>query len=202
MGESILTMRRFGVLIPFYSLIPVGLGVAAFWAFIVLIGAFRFMNCPDWTLLSPAPVNATGITGYYKNVVYLQLQDGTLSCNAQNGWQKCPPPPIAWEHEDAPDWVITHFEVIPNNNSLIKQETRFVPLVEIRYYALLDNGQVLQCSTTWTAEVRNILYSREILWLLLLVGIIIFSGGWFLKIVIEEGAPVLSDWFGNIKRIK
>lgn len=202
MGESILTMRRFGILIPFYSLIPVGLGVAALWVLVTLLGAFRFMNCPDWTLLSPAPVNAARITGYYKNVVYLQMQDGTPYCNSQNGWQKCPSPPITWEQKDAPDWVIKYFEIIPGNNSSVKQETRFTLLGEIRYYTLLDSGQVLYCSSTWTAEVKGILYSREIVWLLLLVGMMTFTGGWFLKIVIEEGAPVLSDWFGNIKRIK
>jgi len=195
-------MRRFGFLMPLYSVIPVGLGVASLWAITILFGAFRFTHCPAWQVLSSTPANTARITGYHKNVVYLQMQDGTLYCNSQGGWQKCSPPFYAWKQDDAPDWLIKYFEVIPDNKGLIKQETRFTILEEVHYYALLDGGQILQCPTTWIEDIRDVLYSREILGLLALVGIILFSGGWFFKIFIEEGAPVLSDWSGNIKRIK
>jgi len=195
-------MRRFGILIPLYSLLPFGLGVATLMGLFNLFDAFRFFNCPTWERVGASPANTSRIGGYYKSVVYLQMQDGTLECNSKNGWQPCPPPIYAWDQEDAPNWLVEHFEIIPDNNGLIKQEIRFTTLHEVRYYVLLDNGLLLQCSTTLKAEIQKILYSKEIVGLLLLVGIIVFSSGWFLKIFIEEGAPVLSDWSGNIKRIK
>jgi hypothetical protein len=195
-------MRRFGFLMPFHTVFPVGLGVASLWIMTVLFGALRFAHCPEWVPLGSAPANTARITGYYKNVTYLQMQDGTLYCNSKGAWQNCPPPFQAWEQEDAPDWLNKYFEIIPGAKGTIKLETRFATLGDIRYVALLEDGKIMTCATTWTADIRNVLYSREILGLLLLVGIMIFSSGWFLKIFIEEGDPVLSDWFGNIKRIK
>ena len=195
-------MRRFGLLVPLYAVIPFGLGVAAFWVLVVLFSVFRFANCPEWVSLSSTPVNTTRIAGYYKDVVYLQMQDETLYCNSQNGWQKCPSPIYIWDQEEAPAWLMEHFKIIPDSSVLIRQETRFTTLDEVRYYALLDNGQLLQCPTSLKAEIQKIIDSGEILWLGVIVGLIIFFGGWFLKILIEEGTPVLWDWFGRGKIIK
>ena len=195
-------MRRFGLLVPLYAVIPFGLGVAAFWVLVVLFSVFRFANCPEWVSLSSTPVNTTRIAGYYKDVVYLQMQDETLFCNSQNGWRKCPPPIYEWDQEEAPAWLLEHFKLIPDSSVLIRQETRFTTLDEVRYYALLDNGQLLQCPTSLKAEIQKIIDSGEILWLGVIVGLIIFFGGWFLKILIEEGTPVLWDWFGRGKVIK
>ena len=187
---------------PLYTMFPVGLGIASFWLMTVLFGALRFAHCPAWVSLGFAPANTARITGYYKNVTYLQMQDETIYCNLQGGWQKCPQPFHAWEQEDAPNWLIKYFEIIPDSKGLIQQETRFAILSDLHYLALLNDGRIMHCSTTWTADIRDVLNSRELLGFLLLVGIIIFSGGWFFKIFIEEGAPVISDWFGNVKRIK
>ena len=195
-------MRRFGLLVPLYAAIPFGLGVAAFWVLIVLFSVFRFANCPEWVSLSSTPVNTTRIAGYYKDVVYLQMQDETLYCNSQNDWRKCPPPIYEWDQEEAPAWLLEHFTLIPDSSVLIRQETRFTTLDEVRYYALLDNGQLLQCPTSLKAEIQKIIDSGEILWLGGIVGLIIFFGDWFLKILIEEGTPVLWDWFGRGKIIK
>jgi hypothetical protein len=195
-------MRRFGFLMPFHTIFPVGLGVASLWLMIVLFGALRFARCPEWVSLGSAPANTARITGHNKNITYLQMQDGTLYCNSTGGWQKCPPPFQAWQQKDAPDWLNKYFEIIPGNKGAVKLETRFTILGDIHYVALLDDGQMMLCSTRWTADIRNVLYSREILGLLLLAGIMIFCCGWFLRIFIQEGDPVISDWSGNVKRVK
>ncbi len=72
----------------------------------------------------------------------------------------------------------------------------------ITYYAVMENGNILSCSTDMKTELEGILNSWAITLILLPIGLGIWSGVVLMKMFIENGQPTLWDWSGRGTQVK
>jgi hypothetical protein len=195
-------LDRLAVLFPFYSIIPVSLGLIAVWIFFTVFSILRFINCPAWENLSPAPVNTIQIVSYTNDILFVKTDGGKIYCNKGSEWQICSLPTYPSSNENAPKWLRNYSDIILQKQISIKVLTRINGYADTTYLALSNQNEIWQCSTTFVSEVNEIVYSWKVLLLIIPVMLGLFSIWWFFKILIEEGYPVIWDWWGKGKRIK
>lgn len=195
-------LDRIAILFPFYSIIPGILGWIALWAFFTMFSILRFINCPTWEVLSPAPVGTIQFASYTNDVLFIETEDGKLLCNKTAQWQICALPTYPSSNENAPDWLKNYSHIILHKHIPIKLLTRINEYDETTYFALTSDNEILQCSTLFVSEIKKIIYSWNVLLLGIPITVGLFSAWWFFKILIEESFPVIWDWWGRGKRIK
>ncbi|HEX2998007.1 MAG TPA: hypothetical protein VHP14_24495 [Anaerolineales bacterium] len=186
---------------PLYSIIPLGIGAVMLWAVIMIFGLLQFTNCPAWGFVQSTPNSDVRIIGALKEKVYLQAGDGTIHCNAQNQWQNCVMSTFVLSHKDAPVWLHPYFSSVPEHAS-VTQLTRMGDVSGNSYYALLDNNQIWACQTDFFSELKHILTSRAVLWLILPAGIGLWCAAVVLKIFAEEASPTWWDFGGRGTKVK
>ncbi len=187
---------------PWYSIIPVGLGVLMIWAFLTILNILGFTNCTDWKSLQSAPMKDMRVTGFFKNVVYLQAQDGTTYCNEQNRWQACDTDTWFLSHKDAPTWFNPWFGELPTEAKAVQLTLAGSPYFEHSYIALLEDDQIWSCPKHTREEVEGIMQTGAVIWLILPVAVGIACAAWFMRIFIQHGSPTLWDFWGRGTRIK
>lgn len=72
----------------------------------------------------------------------------------------------------------------------------------ITYYALMENGNVLSCSTDMKTELEGILNSWAITLILIPIGLGMWSAVALMKMFIENGQPTLWGWSGRGTKVR
>ena len=168
---------------------------------LVIFSLLRFTNCPSWVFFQSAPSKDVRIIGTLNGKVYLQASNGPIYCNTQNQWQECAMSTFALSHKDAPIWLNSYFTAIPEQASVV-QLTRVEEISRISYYTLLENNQIWVCLTDFISEVKNIVYSGAIIWLMVPTGIGLWCAATFMKLLIKGSTPTIRDFFGRVMDIK
>lgn len=195
-------MRRLTFSLPFYSIIPIGLGIGSIFALIGIFSLLRFMNCPTWELFKSAPIENAVIIGAWDEQVYLQSSGSPIYCNEKDQWAACSPPVYFLSQTNAPLWFTDSFFNSPEN-SKVKQLSRMeIFPTTIKYYLLSENGKIWSCTTTFSAEINRSLSSWTAIWLIIPTAIGIWCMVWFMNIFIKTGDPTLWDFFGHGEKIK
>jgi hypothetical protein len=187
---------------PWYSIIPVGLGLLMLWAFITIFSLFGYINCTNWDFFLPAPSNDVRIIGALKNTIYVQSQDGTIYCNAQNGWKKCGISTFVVSHKDAPRWLNSYFKFIPEDVAVIQIARAGNDYLGYSNVALLENRHIWSCPYSFKSEVDQLMSSGAVIWLVIPAVIGFGCMLWFLKIFAESGSPTYWDFWGRGTRVK
>jgi hypothetical protein len=186
---------------PLVSLLPAGLGILAFYAFFSIFNLLRFAHCPSWTFFQSPPVVEFRIAGAFGDQVYLRSADGATYCDREGRWEKCSLPSYLPSQKEAPGWFVSRLFTIPEN-APVQQLIRTGGYSQVTYYALLEDGQVWACPVDLETEINNMARSASALFLLLPLGLGIFSVIWFFGIFTREGEPMLWDVFGRGWRVK
>ncbi|MBN8656205.1 MAG: hypothetical protein J0M11_10740 [Anaerolineae bacterium] len=194
-------MDRIKIHMPLISLVPLGLGVASLWVFFFLYSLTGYLICPNWQVADQAPKDTAGIYTYYNETIYVQTQSGKILCNKNPGWKECSMPTYLWDREEAPEWMLQRFEIIPENQTPLR-EVVAIFINKTHYFALLENDQILTCSTTLPERLDRSFSSGVFLIFLLPIGTGLLSTAWWFNIFIKEGYPVIWDWWGRGKPLK
>lgn len=171
------------------------------YAFIIILNALRFIQCPSWIAIQTPPEKAGILLGTLRNRLYIKTTTNTIYCLGQNQWTPCNLPPYDLQPDNAPSWVIRFLEAGFQNNSVL-QAIRSDSFVNTNYYSLLPNGHVFVCPTSFSAETENIIRSGSLVWLIIPSVGIIWSIISFLNIFIKYGQPTFWDFWGRGERIK
>jgi hypothetical protein len=184
--------------LPFYSIVPFVVMISMGWACLEIFDALRYTHCNSW--MSLGTPSQEGIHLFVSDIgnPYVETGDGVVYCRRQNQWAPCQPPTQAPQPKIASDWIKSRFQVMPGVTGAVDLQRVTHPLVlEIEYYALLDSGQVWTCPTQFSKEVEQIVHLPVALWLLLPVGLGLWSAVSLFQIFVEKGQPVEWDFFGR-----
>jgi hypothetical protein len=194
-------MRRFSISLPFFSIVPIGIGTIMLWGFLTIFNGLRFIQCSAWVALRPPPENIVTLLGAPLDRLHIQTENKSIYCLDQGQWSKCLLSPYETEPDSAPTWLIGRLESIPQNDGIL-QVIRAGSLSNVTYYSLLADGRIFACSTNFTAEVENMFRSGSFVWLLIPTLAMLWSAVSFFDIFIKYGQPTLWDFWGRGERIK
>jgi hypothetical protein len=187
---------------PWYSIIPAGLGVFMLWAVLTVFNLLGFTNCTEWKFIGSVPREDVRIIGALKNIAYLQTQDGKIYCNTQNGWKECTVPTFVLTHKDAPAWFNPWFKAIPAEAKAVQLTIAGDYYSGQDYFALLNDGQIWSCSKNFKLETERIVQSGAVIWLIIPAAIGLGCAAWFMQIFIQNGSPTQWDFWGRGTKIK
>ncbi len=186
---------------PAYAIFPFIAGVVLLLACVEIFSLLRFSRCSPWTALPSAPEKPVRLVDAFDDRVYVQAADETTYCHNAQGWRTCNMSPFPPKFVSAPEWLTARFVSIPDFGE-IAQLARARTMLNVQYYALLENGNVWSCLTTIGAESENVFRSSAILLLLIPFGLACWCFYSLLMIQIRRGEPTLWDFFGRGTRIK
>lgn len=154
-------MKKLKFSLPLFTVVPISTGVLMLYAFIIILNALRFIQCPSWIAIQTPPKKAGFLLGTLRNRLYIKTTTNTIYCLGQNQWTPCNLPPYDLQPDNAPSWVIRFLEAGFQNNSVL-QAIRSGSFVNTNYYSLLPNGHVFVCPTSFSAETENIIRSGSL----------------------------------------
>jgi len=187
---------------PWYSIIPAGVGILMLLTFLAALNILGFTNCTEWKFLQSAPMKDMRVIGAFKNIVYLQAQDGSTYCNKHNGWERCVADTWLVSHQDVPAWFNPWFNTIPVEAGAVQLTLAGDFYLGQTHFALLDDGQIWSCPSNFKLETEHIIQSGAVIGLI--IPIVIGAGCflWFLNIFAEYGSPTLWGFRGRGTKIK
>lgn len=198
-------MTRIKISMPIKSLLPLGLGMASIWAFLTAYSLAGFLICPNWQPVIQAPNDTASIRTYYNHVIFIETQSGKILCTEPTSanWEECSLPSSPWERKEAPAWLTRQFKIIPDQQIPIHQVVKIIVFDTLYNFALSEDDQIWGCSNLYSENLDQIASSGVLLFLLIPAGTGLLSAAWWFKIYIEEGHPMIWDWWsGRGKPIK
>jgi len=171
------------------------ISILMFWVSMEVFDALRYRQCTDWHPLPPTGW-VVHLSGVGQDRVYARTLDGSTYCYTDH-WQACQMSSMVSTPVNANDWVRSQIQ-----DEEPVELIRGGSLTEVTYYTLTKDGIVSSCSTDFKTELNSIINSIAIIWLLIPIGIGIWSAIVDIKMFIDHGEPTLWDWFGRGTKIK
>ena len=194
-------MSRLTFSLPFFSIVPISIGILMLLVFFVIFNALRFLQCTSWVLLPIVPEKPDALLGTLNGGLFIETASKSIYCYKQNQWSKCIRPSYKFRPDVAPSWLTNALETEFEDGSVL-QVIRAGNLSHITYHSLLADRRIFSCSTNFNTEIENIFRSGLFLWLLVPAIAIIWSVVSLVSIFIKYGQPTLWDFWGRGTRIK